>query len=148
MKEVEFNYLKDWKVSRKFKELYHKPIMMTWVFDKSRFTISDTCDLERRSRRDDEKGWGKNETIKRYDKYFTSLVHPENPDRFLHIYIWWSIIQLLNDLWYDESFNGIIRVYWEFWSINTTKTNIWKIWKIDILDDDNNIVQSTSSSDL
>ena len=61
------------------------------------------------------------------------------------IFIWDSLKELLERGWY-KNYEWIIKIYWEFWWILTTKRNIWKIWKADILDDDGNVIESLENT--
>lgn len=133
MKKIEFNYLKDRKVTNKFKELYHNQVNIVWRLDK-KFIREDDVELIF-----DREQSG---AIEKYDMYYISLVHKDEPEKFLSIYIWWSLRSLLKKWSYKWDYDGIIRVYWEFWLINTTRTNIWKIWRVDILDNEENVIES------
>jgi hypothetical protein len=55
------------------------------------------------------------------------------------IFIWDSLKFLLEENGYID-YEWRIKIYWVFRSINTTKKNIWKIWKAEILDENDNVL--------
>lgn len=134
MKEITLDYIRDWKVSNKFDEIYHKQVSIVWKLDKSVLTQDDI----------EQYIYFKEED---YDWKYIWLVNIENKENYPRIYVWSSLKKLLEKNGYFD-YESYIRVFWEFWSIPTTKSNIWKIWKADILDEEWNIIKTVEDKSM
>ena len=156
MRYIDFSNIIWWKKGKiRFKELFKKEVSLKWLICKDSLY---TYQLEEYSSKDDKYdviySWMVEQRYNaRYIMYrrWTNIrftVSKKHIDRFMNIlekfdysyspdqiivYLWSSLKLLLEENWYHD-YEWPIKVYWTFWSINTTKTNIWRIWKADILD--------------
>lgn len=126
MREIDFDYIRWWKLQGHFKELFKKPVCISWMLDSSFMTEDE---MEEYNLFDGDK----------WDKMYTKLVDIYAPDKKPRIYIWSSLKLLLEKNWYIN-YEGPIKIYWMFWTRPTTKTHIAEIWKADLLDEEGKII--------
>ena len=128
MKKINFPYIIGWKLRWNFKELYHKPVIISWVLDSSLITPHEL---------DDYRNWEGD----KWDKMYTKMVDFIDPENMPKIYIWSSLKIILESNWYFN-YEWPIRIYWVFWIRPTTKTHIGQISKADILDKEWNVLKT------
>ena len=163
MRKIDFNYIKWWKLSGNFKELYHKQVSMKWILSRKCLENYHIDEYNPGNDKYDQVYiWmvekecnekyiiyyrGKDirfTTSKKFVEKYKNLLYKFNfgffPNQII-IYIWSSLKILLEKKLY-KNYEWPVRIYWEFWWINTTKTNIGKIRKVEILDDKDSILDT------
>ena len=167
MRNITFKYIKDRKVTNKFMRGDDKDVNISWFLSKE-FLLRQH--IEGYSASDDkydqvyialvEKIWNWKYRVghrtrdiwfdmsKKLVEKLSNILERYNfyywPNQMV-VYIWSSLKILLEKNGYID-YEWPIRVYWKFWSINTTKTNIGKIWKADILDKEGNTLETVESN--
>lgn len=134
MIKIDFVFLKNWKWWKQFDDVYRKQVNIVWKLDKS-YLIQDDFEMY------DFFSKSKNEY------WYIYLTDIKNPDEYRPIFIWDTLKLLLEKSGYiDYEWN--IRIYWKFDWLPVAKTNIWQIWKADILDEKWNIIDSFENPEL
>ncbi|MCH2189246.1 hypothetical protein MK079_05475 [Candidatus Gracilibacteria bacterium] len=128
MIDISLQYVYDWKMTKKFDELYHKEVSISGILDSSLMS-EEEIDFYNRYKGDE------------CDEMYTKMKDFEDAENRPKIYLGSSLKLLLQENGYPN-YEGPIKVYGVFGIHPTTKTHIAKIWKADILDKNRNVVET------